>query len=121
MENRELIQQRLIEQGVPRDLAKFNFNFLSKLALLEEKPLVFQSPSKVFFVQGLVTGVTWGFLMWVMIWHSAPEDWVVHVISTLAFGSFMGGFWSYRIAKHQKKLGNVTWSEWYRAHGESAP
>ncbi len=121
MKNKELIQQRLVEQGVPKELAKCNCNFLSKLIFLEEKPLVFQSPYKMFFKQALVSGIVWGILMWIMFWHSVPENWVVQVLSSLFFGCFMGGFLSCRIVKHRKKLGNVSWEKWCSIHCESVP
>ncbi|SDH81141.1 hypothetical protein SAMN04488136_13048 [Vibrio xiamenensis] len=121
MENKELIQQRLIEQGVPRDLAKFNTNLLSKRMLSAEKPLVFLSPPKVFVVQSLINGLVWGFLMWIMLWHSAPENWVIDIITMIGFGSFIGGCWYYRISKYQKKLCNISWTEWCRTNIDSAP
>ncbi|ENM5843802.1 magnesium transporter [Vibrio mimicus] len=121
MEKIAFIQQHLVAKGVPEDLTKFNSNLWSKLLFSEAKPLVFQSPVKVFFKQGLVFGAIWGLFMWLFIWRTAPEDWMLQLVSTILFGCAMGGLLVYRVAKAHKKLGNVSWEKWCSANYELAP
>ena len=121
MEKTAFIQQHLAEKGIPKDLTKFNTNLWSVFLFAEVKPLVFQSPIKVFFKQGVVFGAMWGLLMWLFIWHSAPEGWMIQLVSALLFGCVLGGLSSYRIVKAHKKLDNMSWEKWCSANYESAP
>ncbi|EPX4128818.1 DUF6404 family protein [Vibrio alginolyticus] len=121
MENMEFIQQHLIEKGVPKDLTKLNASLWSKLICTETKPLVFQPPVKVFFKEGIVFGLVWGLLMWLVLWRTEPDNWIIQLISTICFGSFIGGVLSYRVTKAHKKLGNKSWENWRRSNYESAP
>ncbi|EHU8078613.1 putative membrane protein [Vibrio vulnificus] len=121
METMEFIQQHLVEKGVPKDLTKLNASLWSKLIFSETKPLVFQSPVQVFFKQGAVFGLIWGLLMWLFIWRTDPDNWVIQLLSAICFGCVMGGLLSYRIMRAHKKLGSLSWQTWCSANYESAP
>lgn len=115
----EFIQQHLIEKGVPADLTKFNSNFLSKFIFLEDRPLVFQSLVTLFFRESLILSVIWGALMWLMVWHPTPENWIRYTLSSLAFGCIMGSTLVFRIIRAKKKLGNVSWETWCHKNYDS--
>ncbi len=119
MNKADFIQAHLVQKGVPADLAKPNFNILSRLIYRQDKPLVFQSPLKALIKHGLTSAVIWGVFMWVVLWHSKPENWPIYLISSVAFGLLMGVILSLRIVKAQKKLGNVSWEQWCRDNYES--
>ncbi|MFW9709566.1 DUF6404 family protein [Vibrio parahaemolyticus] len=115
------IRQHLIEKGVPTDLV-YSWPFLwAKLFKSKGKPLVFQSPIKLFVLDALYESVIWGGFMWFIVWHLRPEGWPIYVILSIAFGLSMGLVTAWRVHKAKKKLGPLGWGEWCKANYESAP
>ncbi|MBW3695512.1 magnesium transporter [Vibrio sp. T187] len=118
MNKMDFIQLHLIEKGIPADLTRDNYNLWSRLLCTETKPLVFQSPFTVLIKQGLLFGLVWGALMWLILWHSIPEHWFRYLCTSLVFGMFMGGFVAIRIVKARKKIGNMSWEKWCKTNYE---
>ncbi len=112
MEISEFTQLHLIEKGVPRDLTKPHIDVFSQWFTQSSKPLVFQSPIKIFFKQTLLLSLTWGLIMWFTSWSSSPEKWITYVFYSFLFGTTLGLYQSYRIHNAHKKLGAVSWEEW---------
>ncbi|MBM4905447.1 magnesium transporter [Vibrio parahaemolyticus] len=115
------IQRHLAEQGVPDNLTQCNADLLSKFLFPDSKPLVFQSPMKLFLKQGVVSGVSWGLLVWLLFWRTTQMDWFLQILGMVMFGTFVGASLAYRVVKVQQKLGNVSWEKWCSVHYESAP
>ncbi len=118
MEKSKFIQRHLIEKGVPADLTRSTVFICSKCNDLSKKPLVFQSLIKVLLVHGLLMGLLWGSIMWILTWHTEPERWKIHLVSSAAFGISMGLINVFRIVKAQKKLGEKSWKKWCKQNYE---
>ena len=118
MDKAKFIQQHLIEKGVPADLTRPTAFIWSKYKDASKKPLVFQSPMKVLLIHGLLMGLVWGSLMWIMIWHTEPVRWKTYVISSAMFGILMGLINVFRIVKARKNLGEKSWKKWCKQNYE---
>ncbi|EID4334149.1 TPA: DUF6404 family protein [Vibrio parahaemolyticus] len=118
MDKAKFIQQHLIEKGVPADLTRPTAFIWSKYKDASKKPLVFQSPMKVLLIHGLLMGLVWGSLMWIMIWHTEPERWKTYVISSAMFGILIGLINVFRIVKARKNLGEKSWEKWCKQNYE---
>ena len=122
MEISEFIQLHLIEKGIPRDLTKPNINIFSRWFAKSSKPLAFQPPIKIFFIQMPFLSLTWGSLMWFISWFNSPEEWITYITYSLLFGTTVGLYQSYRIHRVHKKLGGMSWEEWCsRNYGFTQP
>ncbi|MCG9786854.1 DUF6404 family protein [Vibrio mediterranei] len=108
----EFIQLHLIEKGVPKDLTKPSPFVWARCQSLSDTPLVFQSPLRIVLRHGVLLGLVWGALMWLMLWHREPERWISYLLSSCLFGLFMGMLTAYRAHKSQANLGCKDWKEW---------
>ena len=118
MDKAKFIQQHLIAKGVPADLTRPTPFIWPKYKDASQKPLVFQSPMKVFLKHGLLMGLVWGSLMWIMIWHAEPDRWITYVISSAMFGTLMGIVIVFRIVNARKILDEKSWEHWCKQNYE---
>ncbi|MFA1563240.1 DUF6404 family protein [Aliivibrio fischeri] len=107
----EFIQLYLKEKGVSAQLTKPYLFSISKLTKKNLKPQVFESPLKLFFLQTVFGSITWGSLMFLLIWQFNNVT-IYNLYGALFFGVATGFILALNVATTQKRLDLNNWDQW---------
>ncbi len=113
MNKMEFVRSLLVEKGISSRLAKPYPYLFYKLARLDMKPRVFESPLKLFVLQSVFGAVFWGGFMWLFIWQFQSFS-VSQVYASLFFGVFTGLFLAIDVARGRKKHGLTNLDSWLK-------